>query len=127
MPSPASHKSTLTVPDEHGSSDSAENDPSSSTAQEPHSRESTASPVATNPRICDAQKELEKFLRSQHADPGSGTNFAATRYMIVCSDSKLKVIELDERLQESVKFNRMADLICARSFDKVSRKVLFCF
>ena len=72
-----------------------------------------------NPKLYAAQKELEKLLRSQHSDPGSGTSYAASRYMFVCNDEGFKLIEMDERLQETVKFDRMADLISQKSFVKV--------
>ena len=83
-----------------------------------------ASGVA-NPKVYTARKELEKFLRSQHSDPGFGTSFAASRYLFVCNDQGFKLIEMDERLQETVKFNRMADLISRTSFVKVSSKDSF--
>ena len=72
-------------------------------------------------KVSDSQKEIERLLRSQHDDMVSATSFAAKRHLITCSsDSGLKLIEMSERLEESLRFNRKADLIRPKSFDEVS-------
>ena len=67
-----------------------------------------------------AEKELEKMLRSQHADPDAVENFAAKRHLLICDEFAPKLIEVNEKVEEGLKFNRMADLICEASFDRVS-------
>lgn len=110
------HKSKLSSSSEQDVSDG------DTTGLETSSDESavTVSSLPTNSKIYETQKELEKMLRSQHCDPGSEINYAATRYMFACCGSECKLVEMDERLQETVKFNRMADLICPKSFENVS-------
>ena len=74
-----------------------------------------------NSKVLEAQKEIERLLRSQHDDTVLATSFAAKKHLITCSsDSGLKLIEVIEKLEESLRFNRKADLIRQKSFDQVS-------
>ncbi len=73
-----------------------------------------------DPKVLDAKRELKKLLQSQHEKSDIPTDFAAKRHLILCDDSGLKLIEMSKELQESLKHNRMDDLINRECFDKVS-------
>ena len=74
-----------------------------------------------NSKVLGAQKELERLLRSQHDHSVSATGFASKKHLITCCDSGSKVIEMNEKLEESIKFKRKTDLICQDCFDQVAR------
>ena len=80
-------------------------------------------PVITDPAVFKAEKELKKLMQSRRLDKSDETtDFAAKRYLIMCDDSGLKLIDLEmsKELQESLKCKRMADLISPVCFDQVS-------
>ena len=77
-------------------------------------------PVIIDPAVFKAEKELKKLMQSQCDKSNKTTDFAAKRQVILCNDSGLKLIEMNKELQESLKCNRMADLISPACFDQVS-------
>ena len=117
---PSSTSESQQIIDECAASNSSQTESESTVVQE-RSREKATKAIAANPKVLGAQSELEKLLRSQHTDPDEQTNYAAKRHLIVCNKLGLKLVEMSVSLQETLKFNRMADLISRKCFYQVSK------
>lgn len=71
--------------------------------------------TSINPKFFKAKSELEKLLQSQHADTGARASFAAKRYLLLHDSFS----EMDEKPQQRLNFEQMADLISQECFEKV--------
>ena len=83
---------------------------------------SIALPLRVPESVLKAERELKKFLKSQPGKSDGAIDFAAKRRLIVCDDSKLKLVEMTECCQprESSKCSRITDLINPKCFHRVS-------
>ena len=85
-----------------------------------HEKGSERAKIVRDPKVLAAKRELKKLLQSQHDKSDVPTDFAAKCHLILCADSGLKLIEMSEGLQESLKCDKMDDLINQECFNKVS-------
>lgn len=85
-----------------------------------HAKSCEGAKIVRDPKVLEAKKELKKLLQSQHDKSDVPTDFAAKRHLILCDDSGLKLIEMSNELQESLKCDKMDDLINQECFNKVS-------
>lgn len=83
-------------------------------------KSSEGAKIVRDPKVLEAKRELKKLLQSQHDKPDAPTDFAAKRHLILCDDSGFKLIETSKELQESLKCDRLDDLINQECFNKVS-------
>lgn len=75
--------------------------------------------MVRDPKVLEAKGELKKLWQSQHDKSDVPTDYAAKRHLILCDDSGLKLIEMSKELQESLKCDKMDDLISQECFNKV--------
>ena len=85
-----------------------------------HEKGCEGAKVVRDPKVLEAKRELKKLLQSQHDKSDVPTDFAAKQHLILCDDSGLKLIEMSKELQESLKCDKMDDLINQECFNKVS-------
>jgi hypothetical protein len=88
-------------------------------------KSSEGAKIVQDPKVLEAKRELKKLLRSQYDKSDVPTDFAAKRHLILCADSGLKMIETSKELQESLKYDRMDDLINQECFNKVSDSKIY--
>lgn len=87
-------------------------------------KSSEGAKIVRDPKVLAAKRELKKLLQSQNDKSDVPTDFAAKRHLILCTDTGLfKLIETSKELQESLKFDKMDDLINQECFNKVSNSV----
>ena len=89
-----------------------------------HEKSCEGAKIMRDPKVLEAKKELKKLLQSQHDKSDVPTDFAAKRHLILCDDSGLKLIEMSNELQESLKCDKMDDLINQECFNKVSSSII---
>lgn len=73
-----------------------------------------------NSIVVEAQQELERLLRSQHDDQPPAKSSAPKKHLITFGESGVNVVEMNKKLEESVRFNRRADKMCQACFDQVN-------
>lgn len=90
-----------------------------------HDKSSEGAKIVRDPKVLAAKRELNKLLQSQHDKSDVLTDFAAKQHLILCADSGLKLIETSKELQESLKCDKMDDLINQECFNKVSDSKIY--
>lgn len=76
--------------------------------------------AVVNPKVLESERELKRLLQSRCDKSDVPMDFAAKRHLIFCDGPNLKFIEMSGKLQESLKCNKVEDLISHECFDKVS-------